>query len=120
MSYDIFVQDIPSGVASVTEIAENFKPQLIGSRSHVISTVLKLFPNADFSDPSWGKLNEEDCYNIEINLGSEEELHSFAFHVSGGASAMQTVSAILNALNLRAFDPQTETGLFQFYGSEPA
>ena len=69
---------------------------------------------ADFTDPCWGKLENWPSYYIEVNLGESEALDGFAFHVSGGSEAMQVISCILRALNLRALDPDAESGLFQF------
>jgi hypothetical protein len=47
-------------------------------------------------------------WTIEVNLGPEETCQSFAFHVRGGDTAVGVVAAILQRLNLRALDSQTE------------
>ena len=103
MSYDIFVQDIPKSANTIEEIPDNFTPQKIGSRREIISSILEIVPEADFSDPTWGTI-EGESFSIEVNLGEDEILTSFAFHVNGDNTALTIISAILNHLDLRAFD----------------
>jgi hypothetical protein len=106
MSWDIYVQDMPSDVAFVREIPNDFKPRSLGSRSWVISKIKEIIPMADFSDPSWGRIDGDD-WSIEVSVGKEEECTGFAFHVRGGEGAVGAVASILDHLNLRAFDAQT-------------
>jgi predicted Rdx family selenoprotein len=40
-------------------------------------------------------------------MGKEEDCSGFALHIRGGNLALGVVGAILQALNLRALDPQT-------------
>ncbi len=113
MGYDIYVQDLPRGIASVSEIPDDFVPKPLGLRSSVIGTILGIAPHANFADPAWGVILKDSIYHIEVNLGDAEELDSFAFHIAGGGEAIELVSNILSALGLRALDPQSESGLFQ-------
>jgi len=68
--------------------------------------IKELIPDADFADPSWGRI-EADDWSIEVNIGVDEECKSFALHVRGGDEAVGVVAAILDHLNLRALDSQT-------------
>ena len=113
MSRDIFVQDLPVGINSIDEIPDDFQPKSIGLRSNIISAIQSIVPDADFSDPSWGKLVHLPHYYIEVNLGQAEEVDSFALHVSGGDDAEQIISAILAKLHLQALDSASNSGLFQ-------
>ena len=113
MSWDICVQDLPAGIASVAEIPDDFRPAHIGRRSDIIARIAELYPQADFSRPAWGVLDVLDC-SIEFNLGDDEELEAFMLHVRGGDSAPHVVESILTALGLRALDMQSESGLFEF------
>src|SRR5437899_724968 len=113
MTHDIFVQDLPPGIASVSDIPSDFRPGPIGQRRAVIETIKAIAPYADFSNPSWGVLAKEGDFHIEVNLGESENLNSFAFHVAGGVDAEQLVGRILGTLNLRALDPRSESGLFR-------
>ena len=117
MSHNIFVQNLPPGIRSVDEIPDDFEPGSIGARSEVIGAIKSVVPSADFTDPSWGKIIGLPSYYIEVNLGESEVLDSFAFHVTGGLEAMQIITRILQALNLRALDSEAESGLFQFQES---
>jgi hypothetical protein len=106
VSWDIFVQDLPRDAASISDIPADFRPKTIGKRVDVIRKIRELLPEADFSDPSWGRIDSED-WSIEVNIGEDEECSSFALHVRGGDTVVGVVSGILAHLNLRALDSQT-------------
>ena len=110
MSYDIFVQDIPESASSVDDIPQDFVPSPLGSRQSIIDGILDVIPSADFSDPSWGRIDFED-WSIEVNIGEEEPCASFALHVRGGSRALGAVAAILERLGFRALDT-SEGGIF--------
>jgi hypothetical protein len=112
MSWDIFVQDLPRGIASVHDIPHDFEPSPIGLRSEIIAKLSALYPECDFTDPSWGILAIPGC-SIEFNLGSDEELDSFAMHVRGDQRAANVVAHILDVLSLPALDLSSESGLFE-------
>lgn len=114
MSRDVFVQDLPKNIRTVGEISEDFCPGQIGRRATVIDAILQAFPEADVSDPTWVRLIKPNVYYIEVSLGDTEDLDFFAFHVSGEIEADQLISRILETLCLRAIDPSTDSGLFQF------
>ena len=114
MSWDIFVQEIPKDVKKISDMHEkygNFNPSPIGTRSEIIEKIKKVIPEANFSNPSWGIING-DGFSIEVNMGNKEECLGFAFHVRGDESAAFVIYDILEKLELRAFDPSSETGLF--------
>lgn len=118
MSWDIIVQDIPKSVKTVEEIPSEFTPQPIGSKNEIIFKILEIVPEANFENRDWGII-EGKSFSIEINIGNEEVLTSFTFHVRGDKKALDLVSAILDHLNLRAFDsngiynPKTSIGSFE-------
>jgi len=103
MSWDIFVQDIPSSAKSPADIPDDFQPQPVGKRSDIIAKIQQVAPMADFSNPSWGTIDGPN-FSIEVNLGEDEQVQSFAFHIRGGDDAAGVVSEILAHLGLRAFD----------------
>jgi hypothetical protein len=111
MSWDIFVQDIPASAQSPADIPDDFKPRPLGKRAHIIARIQEVVPTADFKDPTWGKIDGPD-FSIEVNMGDEEKVQSFAFHVRGGDLAAFVVADILKHLGFRAFDPNSETGIF--------
>jgi len=106
MSWDIFVQDIPSDARTVDDIPDDFVPATIGRRSELIEKIKEVVPFADFSDPAWGTIEGAD-YSIEVNLGANESIDSFAFHVRGDDVAAGLISDLLTQMNLRAFDGGT-------------
>src|SRR5262245_31301564 len=104
MSWDIYVQDIPPSVKSVSEMPDDFEPRPLGKRDDIISRIREVVPNADFTSPSWGLIVGPD-FSIEISIGDLEQVDGFAFHVRGGDLAAFVVADILCHLGLRAFDP---------------
>jgi len=111
MSWDLFVQDLPRGISSIKEIPNNFRPAPIGKRQRVLDAIADLAPFADRSDPSWVTI-EAPGISIEVSLGADEDLSSFAFHIRGGQESIDLVAAILERLGLRALDGGSTTGIF--------
>jgi hypothetical protein len=105
MSYDIFIQDLPPEAKTFGDIPSDFKPASIGERSLILEKIKVVVPDVDFSDPSWGRIQGDD-WSIEINMGANEHCGGFAIHIRGGVGAFGVVEAILQALKLRAIDPQ--------------
>ena len=100
MSWDIYVQNFPPDAATIDDVPKDFVFATIGTRAEIIRTIKDVAPFADFSDPSWGKI-DGDKFSIEVSLGNDEELDSFAFHVHGDNEAAAVVSEILIRLKLR-------------------
>lgn len=111
MSWDIYVMDLPTGAQDVADIPDDFVPQPLGLRTEIISKILEVVPGADFSNPAYGHIAGQD-FSIEVNLGKQEEVDSFAFHARGNDTAASIIVAILQHLNLRAVDTASESGLF--------
>ena len=106
MSWDISIQDLPKDVQSVEDIPDDYQPNPLGARAEVIARIQEALPDVDFSDPSWGILDQPD-FSIEFNMGAEEICESFMLHVRGGGEAMTTVARLLQHLQLRGIDCQT-------------
>jgi hypothetical protein len=106
MSWDISIQDLPADVQSVGNISNDYRPRPLGTRDELIQRIQQLVPQVDFSDPSWGMLDDSE-FSIEFNMGSEEICHGFMLHVRGGGSPIATISRLLQHLNVRAIDCQT-------------
>ncbi|WP_339787902.1 MAG: hypothetical protein ACMVP2_08260 [Imperialibacter sp.] len=102
MSWDLFVQDWGTA-KTLEEIPDDFQPQPIGLRSSIIRQIQTFEPAANFDDPSWGTI-ENDQFSIEFNMGKEEELGSFVLHVRGDELAIPCIGNILKHLGLRAAD----------------
>lgn len=102
MSWDLFVQDW-GNFESLVDISDDFEPQSIGKRSEVIDNIKAAEPTIDFSNPSWGILENEQ-FTIEFNMGNSEECDGFVMHVRGNELAPPCVGNILDRLKLRAAD----------------
>ena len=113
MSRDIFVQDLPAGVRSVADIPDDFVPQPLGvTRSQILAAIQAEAPEYDARDPTWITLDSPGKYDIEISIGNREPIKSFAFHVRGGRESELLIKRILDRLDLRALDPESESGVF--------
>jgi hypothetical protein len=76
-----------------------------------------VIPFADFTDPTWITVRSEKI-DMEISLGSEGPVRSFAFHVHGGEYSPIAIAEILSRLGLRAFDPQSDSGIFDIQNAK--
>jgi hypothetical protein len=106
MSWDISIQHLPESATCVGEIPDDFRPSPLGPRPQVISDILRVIPDVDFSDPSWGML-DRPTFSIEFNMGSEDLCESFMLHVRGGEDAMRLMDQLLSSLLLRGLDCQS-------------
>jgi hypothetical protein len=114
VSRDVFVQDIPADARSTDDITDTWTPDdLPFGPDDVISAVLANAPTANFSDPTWGHI-ELPGIDIEVNLPDEIPLRSFAFHVrsTDREATNRLLTAILDRLDVRAFDAISEGGIF--------
>lgn len=96
MSWDVFVQDLPQEAKSAADIPADFRPASIGKRSAIIEKIREVFPTADFSDPSWGRING-DNWSIEVNIGANEDCGGFALHFAEGTLPLGLVRQSSNA-----------------------
>lgn len=111
MSWDIFVQDIPPTAQCVDDIPGDFKPRPLGLRPDILRRIQEVVPNVDFSDPAWGTFDAPD-FSVEFNMGPDGEIDGFAMHIRGGDRAAGFVADVLGRCGWRAFDPASESGLF--------
>jgi hypothetical protein len=111
MSWDIYVLDFPPDIETPGDVPEDFRPGPLMSREALIEGISELVPGADFSDPTWGRLDGPD-YSIEVNIGEDDPVESFALQVSGGDRAVGVVADILDHFRLRAIDTGSEDGGF--------
>jgi hypothetical protein len=128
MSRDIFVQDLPPGVATVDDIPDDFEPRSIDlRRADIIAAITEIAPYADFTHPAWGTIDLPGTTivaadgpgvwlrgeTIDVDLGDDELVQDFAFHLRGGGiEADRLVAKVLRRLKLRALDPSSDSGFF--------
>lgn len=111
MSWDIFVQDLPTNAQSVRDIPDDFEPRPLGSRAEVVRRIHEVVPSANFSDPSWGTFNGPG-FSVEFNVGDADEVDAIALHVRGGDPAAGFVADLLVRCGWRALDTASESGFF--------
>ena len=64
-------------------------------------------PDADFSDPEWGRLQREG-YSIDISLSDDgETIHGVTLHVRGADEAIESVVGLIDAIGGKAVDSWT-------------
>jgi hypothetical protein len=108
MSWDVIVLDLPPEMTSKDPLPKNYERRPLGSCSDLIAKICAIFPNTDFSDPSYGILRLPGCH-IEFDMGmrSAETVDYIAMHVRGGKECPDVVAHILDGLKMRAIDAST-------------
>lgn len=105
MSWDVLLMHLPAGAASIDDVAHDVRPSPLGPRDEVIARLREAFPDANFRDPSWGRL-DGGPYSIAFNMGRTGVCESVMLHVRGGAAALDAVDRAIAALGCAAFDCQ--------------
>jgi hypothetical protein len=105
--------DVPQGIVSLAAIPKDYQRKPLGSRTAIMAVITQLFPDAQTTDLSWARLERLPAFSLEISLGECEPVEQFTFHTRGGSEARLAISKILDALGLRALDPESPTGLFE-------
>jgi hypothetical protein len=72
MSWDIIVMNLPPGLKSIKDLPSNFVPATLGKRSDIIAKISAIFPESDFSDPTWGILQVPFGDHIDDLLNKEK------------------------------------------------
>jgi hypothetical protein len=111
MSWDVFVLNLPPGIRSLDDIPKNYEPPPLGTRANLIAKIKTVYPQTDFSDPSWGTRN---CRNAGSNSAWARTSKSRASPCMCGAANMPPKSSrtCLDALEVRAIDPNSKNGIF--------
>jgi hypothetical protein len=106
MSWDVFIQDLPPDARSVKDIPDEFHAQSLGRRDDVVGRIRSVFPDADFSDPAWGRLQKEG-YSVDISVGDNEDVTGVTLHVRGSDEAVGAVISLIDAIGGRGVDSWT-------------
>lgn len=117
MGWDIFIMDLPRDAPAINEIPHDYEQQPLGTGDEVRAAVLEVVPETDFSDPTWGSI-EDPAFHIAVSISDEEPVMCVALHVHGGEPAPAVVAAIVERLGGTAADPSSETGLFSAENAE--
>ncbi|MFC4304703.1 hypothetical protein [Cohnella boryungensis] len=109
MSWDVVLMNIPTEINEIKDITEDNMGSL-GSNDEVVSILQGLFPDADFSDPSWGTLERSD-YSIEFNI-SLKDINCILLHIRGNDDAIEALRLIYKETGWKALDGGT--GIIDF------
>jgi len=102
---------LPDGVDCVADIPDDYIPVPVGPRAEVLAAVLDVAPFADFTAPTWGRI-DTPAFSVEVNLSADDPVQSFALHVRGGDTVIGFLADLLIRLDAQALDPQSDTGIF--------
>lgn len=111
MSWDVYIQDLPDGVRSTSEIPDEFRPRPLGPREEIIEKLRRAAPDFRFADSKWGEI-EFPGGSIEVGVGDEDPCEGVALFVRGDGEAVERVIAIVQALGGKALDTGNESGVF--------
>jgi hypothetical protein len=116
MSWDVLLMHVPSNVDSIHELPENFSSEL-GPRQEIVDILTRVFPNLDFSDPTWGHLRGRG-FSIEFSIGEDTVIETIMLHVRGNDDAINSIQLLCEETGWRAFD--TTIGEFINFNESPA
>jgi hypothetical protein len=102
MSHLIAVFALPAHITSVEKLPDDFQ-SILGSRAAVLGLLADLFPDADFSDPTWVTLERED-FVIEFIVGTGDPVESVGLRIHGADSVMDAVHLLCQRTGWRAYD----------------
>ena len=105
MSWDVMIFNLQNNIKSVSELTDDSVISL-GSKNEVLSTIRHIFPQANFSDPTWVVLDGKD-YSIEFSLGQDEQIEVLMLHVRGSVDALDAIERFCQINDWRAFDSAT-------------
>ena len=96
MSYDVYVFGLPPGIRSTDELMaypEHERVRPLGTRELVLRTLTGLFPEAEFSNPSWGRLQTE-FGSMEISIGQDDPVQCIALGLRATPAIMPVVKRL--------------------------
>ncbi|MDQ1550904.1 MAG: hypothetical protein QOD50_326 [Actinomycetota bacterium] len=112
---DIYVQDIPFDANSVGDIPDDFEPlPLAYTPEQVREVIAAAAPGIEFDSAGWATY-ETDGIDLEVSVEDSEPFESFAFvdRSSNRAAVDDLIRSILDTLDLRAFDVDSDGGIFR-------
>jgi len=116
VSWDLYIYNWPKDIKTLEDIPDDWHPPPIAPRSEIISRIKAAVPQADFPDPTTGKIESVRRgltsdppissldYSVEVVLGANDMCCSITLIARGDERCVDFVSAIVTNLNLRAFD----------------
>lgn len=101
----VFGPDIPlAGKGGRAIFHDGWHPKSMGSRSQVAQALSEIWPQIDWSDPTWGILDGSG-YCLEIALGRDDTVLTFTIFARGHAT--EPILDMLNGTGWRGLDTAT-------------
>jgi hypothetical protein len=104
MSYILSLFKLPAHITSINELSQDAEVEPLGSKAAILALLADLFPDADFSDPTWVILNREE-FAIEFIVGHEDPVASLGLRIHGADRALAVAQLLCEQMGWRAFDP---------------
>jgi hypothetical protein len=117
MSWLAVLFKLPNRFVSVHDIPNDFVSEPLGSRAAVLAILAEVFPDANFADPTWVRV-ERPNYVIECIVGREEPVESLGFRPHGDDTVIEALELLCAQTGWRAFD--TSSGDLITFAANPA
>lgn len=99
MSLIVSMLRVPEGINKMTEIPDDFVREPLGAYDEVLAVIKSLFPEADYSDPTWIIVHTEEL--SEIIFPVEDPVYSFGFR----NPSFQLIQRIYETTGWRGLNP---------------
>jgi hypothetical protein len=106
MSWDVSIFRFAAKYRSVSEMPSDVQGLELGSRAAVHAAISEVFPEADFSNPTWGQFHGA-FGSVEFNNGGEEPLMGFMMHVRAGPEIVAQIIDLCRRQGWSALDCST-------------
>jgi hypothetical protein len=103
MSVIISMMRVPEGINSLDDIPPDFVREPLGSYAEVMAFIRSIFPDADYSDPTWISVSSDQL--SEIIMGEvEDPVYGLGFR----NPSWELIQEVFKAVGWRGFDPSID------------
>jgi hypothetical protein len=99
MSVIISMMRVPEGIVSLADFPPNFVQEPLGSHADVMALIRALFPDADYSDPTWIGVYSDRL--SEVIMGVEDPVYGLGFR----NPSFELIQEVFSAVGWRGIDP---------------
>lgn len=104
MSWDVVLLHLPEDSRSLADVPRDFNSPPLGTQAAVLAAVARAVPEADLSDPTWGRLDGSG-WSMELNIGSRDPVDLIMLHLRGGGDdILIPVFRLAGELDCRVLD----------------
>jgi hypothetical protein len=99
MSWIVSMMRMPAGINALAELTPDFETEPLGSYSDVMAVLKSLFPDANYSDPTWIGVYSDQF--SEIIFGIEDPVYSIGFR----NPSLLLIQEVFEKYGWRGIDP---------------